>query len=53
MGGADTGYVGTRDGDIAPLGLTSDEKARIVDLLAAFDGKPLDPMLTTAPELPP
>jgi cytochrome c peroxidase len=51
-GGADSGYVGERDKNINALGLTADEKARIVDLLSAFDGKPIDTALTTPPPLP-
>jgi cytochrome c peroxidase len=51
-GGADSGYIGVRDKNISALGLTADEKARIVDLLSAFDGKPISASLTQPPALP-
>jgi cytochrome c peroxidase len=53
MGGGSQSVAGAKDANIVPLGLTSDEKARLVDFLAALRGIPLPSELTTPPVLPP
>lgn len=51
-GGSDSGYVGTRSGDIVDLNLNDAERQALVDFLGALQGAPLDASLTTPPALP-
>jgi cytochrome c peroxidase len=51
--GGDADIVGTRDVHLKPLRLTAQERADLVEFLKTLTGPPLDPDITTPPQLPP
>jgi cytochrome c peroxidase len=51
-GGAESGYSGERDANIAPLELSAEEQQRLIDFLGALDGEALPRELIEAPILP-
>jgi cytochrome c peroxidase len=53
VGGAAGGFSGAIDPQIERLDLTEEEQAALVAFMRALDGEPLDPMLRSAPPLPP